>query len=410
MSAAITHRARVSWGRRARSAGLLVASCVAVGCRAGQERPVRDSVALAIEGGETTPRRLASDATLTLFNAPRLVAPLRAVADSFALREAVSIQQESVDSLGAVRAMASLGKTPDVIALAADAFPRMLVPAHASWYVRFARDRMVLAYRDSSRGAAALDTTKWWTVLQRRGVRTGRVDPVSGPAGYRALLVMHLAEAHYAQPKLAARLAASSARNVHPDEASLVAALDSAGLDYIWTYESTARARNLRYMRLPHEIDLGEPSDSGLYAAVEVVVPLGSASDTAGRAARSTPSDTARDSVAAAKEDTLRVRGAPIVYGLSIPDRAPSPRYAERFVRFLLSEDGRRALEAAHLDVLERPVVVGADVPSSILVSLGTPATLALPGADVASADTAVVRPDASPGGSPDTAPPRRRR
>lgn len=404
------HRARVTWGHRARRAGLVVCGFVAAGCNAGRERAVRDSVALAIDGGETTPRRLASDATLTLFNTPRLAAAFRAVADSFAVREAVSVRPESVDSVSVAHAMGELGKTPDVIALAADAFPRALMPAHTRWYVRFATDRIVLAYRDSSRGAAALDSTNWWSVLQRRGVRTGRVDPSAGPAGYRALLVMRLAEAYYEQPKLAAKLAASSSRNVRPDEAGLVAALDSTALDYIWTYESTARAEALRYLRLPHEIDLGEPADSARYAAAEVAVPLGQPRDTLRRTAADTARETERDTVGGASGDTLRIRGAPIVYGISIPNDAPSPRHAERFVRFLFSAEGRRTLEAAHLDVLAQPVAVGSDVPPTILASLGGAAAPTTPNTGAPRADTAGRGPTAPTGRAPDTAAPQQRR
>jgi molybdate/tungstate transport system substrate-binding protein len=326
------------------------------------------------EGGETAPRRLASDATLTLLDVPVLAAPLRAAADSFGAREAVAVRQETVDSAGDAGVSAE-GKIADVIAAAADVFTRALVPARTSWYVVFARDRIVLAYRDSSPGAAAIDSTNWWKVLQRRGVRIGRAEPASGPAGYRALLVMQLAETHYHQPKLGDKLLASSRRSVRPNEAALVAALDSAALDYIWVHESRARAAGLRYMRLPHEIDLGELADSALYAAVDVTLPAAPSADTVPSARR----DTARVA------DTLRVRGAPIVYGVSILNDAPRPRYAERFLRFLLSDDGRRVLEGAHLDVLPKPVAVGTNVPAAILRSLGDAAP-SVPAADTTAA------------------------
>jgi molybdate/tungstate transport system substrate-binding protein len=276
------------------------------------------------------------------------------------------------------------GKTADVIAAAADVFTRALVPARTSWYVVFARDRIVLAYRDSSRGAAAIDSTNWWKVLQRRGVRIGRAELASGPAGYRALLVMQLAETHSRHPKLGDKLLASSRRSVRPNEAALVAALDSADLDYIWVHESRARAAGLRYVRLPHEIDLGELADSALYAAAEVTLPAVPSGDTVPSAGR----DTARaavsggaDTAATGVGDTRRVRGAPIVYGVSILNDAPRPRYAERFLRFLLSDDGRRVLEGAHLDVLPKPVAVGTNVPAAILGSLGDAAP-SVPAAD----------------------------
>ena len=337
---------------------LLVALCCVGGCTTGGERATRDSAALVVDSGEA-PRRLASDATLRILTSARLAQALRAAADSFAAHEAVQVVQESVagvQTAGGVdtaRVAAALGNKPDIVALAAEAFPQALVPARTTWYVLFARDRMVIAHGDSSRAAASIDSTNWWKAMQRRGVRVGRVTPTASPAGYRALLVMQLAEAYYNQPKLAAKLlAASPARYVVATEADLVAGLDSERIDYAFLHESTASAARLRYIRLPHEIDLGEPADSSRYASAEVVV--------------------VNDSLG----DTVRVRGAPIVFGASMLTGAPSPRYAERLLRFLFTAEGQRALREAYLDVLPRPVVVGSDAPAAIVAALGllTPA------------------------------------
>jgi molybdate/tungstate transport system substrate-binding protein len=367
-------------GPRSRRAWLIIASLLTAACGNAGERTIHDSAAMAVDGGDTAPRRLASDATLTLFNVSQLAVPLRAAADSFGAGEAVSVRQETVDT-------ARLGElgTADLVALPTDLFSRALMPTRTPWYVRFARDRIVLAYGDSSPGAATIDSTNWWKVLQRRGVRIGRVDPAAGPAGYRALLVMALAESHYDQPRLAATLRrASPAATMRPNEAALVSGLDSLDLDYIWTHESTARAARLHYLRLPAEIDLGEPADSALYAAAEVVVPL-MAADTARRVAKR---DTTRDSVESSTVDTVRMHGAPILYGISILNDASSPRHAERFLRYLFSDAGRRVLESAHLDVLTRPTAVGTDVPPTILASLGEGAT-PVPGVADTTRDTA---------------------
>lgn len=37
-----------------------------------------------------------------------------------------------------------------------EVFPGILMPAHVSWYARFARNRMVLAHTDRSRGATEI--------------------------------------------------------------------------------------------------------------------------------------------------------------------------------------------------------------------------------------------------------------
>ena len=385
MCVAMTNRPPgVARAQRVRRMIMVTATGLSAACTGAAERTVQDSAAMAVDSGDTAPPRLASDATLSLVNVARLTASLRAAADSFGVAEAVSIRQ-APDTTG----LRELGSTVDIAALPEDIFASRLIPQRTSWYVRFARDRVVLAYTDSSRGAATIDSTTWWKVLPRRGVRVGRVTPTA-PAGYRALIVMELAALHYDQPKLAAMLRQTTRDSaVAPNEAALVARLAAGELDYIWTHESTARAASLRYVRLPAEIDLGEIADSARYAAAEIVVPF-AASDPA---RRDTTTDTTGGSSERSTGDTIRVRGAPIVYGVSILNNAPSPRHAERFLRFLFSDDGRRVLRSAHLDALAQPTAVGTDVPPTILSALGGVSTPVLPATD-STRDTATIRPN----------------
>ena len=286
----------------------------------------------------------ADERTLVVFNAGSLARPIRAALDSFARRADVTVEQESAGSLETARKLTELGHVPDLVALAdAEVFPQLLMPAHTSWYVAFARNRMVIAYTPRSRAASEVTSDNWWRVLPRPGVEVGRADPNLDPNGYRTLLTLQLAERFYRQPGLAARLlAAAPARNVRPKEADLVALLQAGELDYIWSYESLAQAAGLSYLTLPHQIDLGTPADSAYYASASVKV--------RGRTPR----------------DTVLFRGQPIVYAFSVPRHAPHPKLAERFAAFLLSADGKAALRAARLDVLDQPVAVGQGAPPGV--------------------------------------------
>jgi molybdate/tungstate transport system substrate-binding protein len=281
---------------------------------------------------------------LIVYNAGSLARPLRAALDSFAARRQVEIQQENAGSLETARKLTELHKIPDVIALADyEVFPRLLMPAQTSWYAQFARNRMVIAYTPRSRHAAEIDGANWWRILLREDVEVGRANPHLDPNGYRALLVLQLAERHYGQPGLAQRLLAHAPeRNVRPKEADLVALLQAGELDYAWSYESLAQAANLSYVRLPPEIDLGSPADSARYAVASVRV------------------------VGASERDSIDFRGQPIVYGLSIPSQAPHPQLAADFVAFLLSDEGKRVLRAARLDALDQPVLIGTGAPASV--------------------------------------------
>jgi molybdate/tungstate transport system substrate-binding protein len=249
------------------------------------------------------------------------------------------VQQENGASLELARRITDLHRVPDVIALAdQEVFPQLLVPRATSWYVRFARNRMVLAYADRSKGAAQLTAANWHRVLLRPDVRVGRSDPRLAPVGYRTLLLYRLAESYYRQPGLAARLEARTPPTLFRANASeLVALLQAGELDYILDYESLARANRLRFVRLPPEIDLGDPARSREYARASV------------RVARRT--------------DTTTYVGSPIVYAVSVPRAAPHPGAGARFVAYLLSPAGQAVLRAHAVDALVTPELVGDSVP-----------------------------------------------
>jgi len=281
---------------------------------------------------------------IVVFNAGSLAIPIRVALDSFAAREHVTIAQENAGSLETARKLTELGHVPDVIALADyEVFPHYLMPDQVEWYMDFARNRMVLAYTRQSRFADEITSDNWWKVVQRPGVQVGRSDPNLDPNGYRTLLTMQLAEKHYGVPALSDSLLAHAPdNNVRPKEADLVGLVQAGEMDYIWSYESLASAAGLKMVRLPAAIDLSSPADSAAYASVQVRV--------RGR----TPGD------------SVTFRGQPIIYALSIPKRAPHMALAERFVAYLMSDEGKRLMRATGLDVLDAPIVVGSGVPDAV--------------------------------------------
>ena len=126
------------------------------------------------------------DQTLAVYTAGSLARPMRAALDSFAARTGARYELESAGSLETARKLTELGKIPDIIALAdEDVFPKLLVPEHATWYVRFAENRIILAYTDRSRYSAEIDSTNWRSVLLRPGLEIGRANPDLDPAGSR---------------------------------------------------------------------------------------------------------------------------------------------------------------------------------------------------------------------------------
>jgi molybdate/tungstate transport system substrate-binding protein len=310
-----------------------LATCALIACSSGETAKGSGAGSADSSGGD--------DRTLVVFNAGSLALPLRAALDSFAARERVTVQQENAGSLETARKLTELGKIPDLVAVADyEVIPLLLVPEHTTWYAKFARNRMVLAYSDRSRGAAEINTGNWWEVVTRPGVQVGRADPSLDPNGYRTLLVWQLAERFYKQPGLAQRmLATAPPRNVRPKEADLVGMLQAGEFDYIWSYESIAQGVGLKYVTLPEAIDLSAASDSAVYATATTRI--------AGKSPR----------------DSVTMRGQPIVYAFTVPTRAPHAALAAKFASYLASDEGRRVLRGAKLDVLDRYIVVGTGAP-----------------------------------------------
>jgi molybdate/tungstate transport system substrate-binding protein len=283
------------------------------------------------------------DTPFVVYTAASVTRPVRAVLDSFALRAGAGYEQESGASLELVRRVTELHHTPDVIVLADPDLFGSLLARVTSWHALFGRNRIVIAYTARSRGASEIDADNWWQVLARPGVQVGRADPNTDPSGYRTMLVWQLAARHYAIPDMEARmLRAAPSRNVRPREADQVALLQSGELDYIWTYENLAALMGLRFLKLPDDIDLGSPADSVAYAAASTRV-LGKRAG-----------------------DTLTLRGRPILFGVGVPQAAPHPAVAERFVAYLLSPEGRRILRREHFDALEEPALLGTNVPAAL--------------------------------------------
>ncbi|MFI5229033.1 MAG: extracellular solute-binding protein [Gemmatimonadales bacterium] len=277
-------------------------------------------------------------------NAASIARPVRALLDSFAARTGAKYDLEPGASLEIARRITELHRTPDVLLLAdPDVYPKLLMPRYVEWYAVFARNRIVLAYTRRSVGADRITADNWRTVIQGPGVQVGRADPNTDPSGYRTLLAMQLAERHYREPGLYQRLLANAPeRNVRPREAEQVALLQTHELDYIWTYENLARNDGLEFVKLPDDVDLGDAADSADYARVST------------RVAGAHPGD------------TVTMRGAPILFGLSIPVQAEHRALAERFVDYVLSAEGQRVMRGQRLDAIERPYTVGANVPEAV--------------------------------------------
>lgn len=296
-----------------RAVSALVLASTSIGCRPAPEGPL-------------------------IFAAAALGPPIRAL-DSVLGSEGAEARYrlETSPSLEAVRKLTDLGKVPDILAVAdLSLLDSLVVPAHASWYLVFGTNALVLAYGPRSQHADKLGTVPWHEVLRLPGVRTGRSDPLVDPSGYRTLMALDLAERHYRLPGLASRLLeAMPRRYMRHAEADLSAMVQSGELDYVWTYRNLAKAHGLQWVELPPEVNLEDPALASWYAGVELEIG------------------------AAAGRPGLRLQGRPILFGLTIPASAARPDLGRHFIDALTSSRGRAVLERNGFHLLAEPYVVG---------------------------------------------------
>ncbi len=308
-----------------------------------------------ISGNERTQMRV--------INAGSLMVPFSELEAAFEeLHPDVDVLIEGHGSIQVIRQVTELGAAADLIAVADHSLIPMMMygvqmpdgnSTYADWCLRFATNRLGLAYTQDSRCSGEIDTSNWFEVLARPDVRAGMSDPRFDSCGYRALMASQLAEIHYEDHTLFEGVigAFSPPIEVTEDEGcyciaipqvlrperitlrgssvALLATVQSGDIDYAFMYQSVAEQHGLLFLPFPEQIDLF--SDSFRQLAPELKVKLSYQ-----RFASVTPEFLCQ----------------PIVYGLTIPTNAPEAGLAVEFISFLLGPEGQEVFAANHQDAL----------------------------------------------------------
>ncbi len=263
---------------------------------------------------------------LIIFHAGSLSYPVKAICDSFKVRHPdVEIFTEAAGSKDCARKISDLKKNCDIM-LSSDykVIDDLLIPEYADWNIKFATNEMAIVYTEKSKFAEEINKDNWYNILLKKEVAFGRSDPESDPCGVRAVMTIQLAEKYYKQAGLLNKFCTKDLNYIRPKETDLIALLESKAVDYIFLYRSVAQQHNLKYLLLPDEINLKNENLSDFYATVSV--------ETTGK-----------------KPGTKNTeKGAPMIYGLTIPKNAPNYDLAVAFLSYFLDSSGGMAIMEAN--------------------------------------------------------------
>lgn len=297
---------------------------------------------------------------LVVFAAGSLIVPFADLEKAFESKYPnIDVHAQYHGSIQVIRHVTDLHVPIDVVATAdASLLPMLMYTTndpdtgqpYADWYIRFASNRLAIAYRPDSQYASEITADNWYKILTRSEVKVGLADPRFDAVGYRLLMVYALAGEYYHQPTIFTDMfkgqfsfplgiftennittitvpeIVETKTNSHiilrGASIELIALLESGDLDYAFEYESVIRQHGLNMIELPDALNLGEEADQQTYATVQV--------------------DESFQRFASVKPI---FRGERIGYGITIPSNALHPDAAALFVKFLLSPEGRAVME-----------------------------------------------------------------
>ncbi len=281
-----------------------------------------------------------SGESIVVLAAGSLAVPFGKIADEYEKMYGVKVNIETAGSVETVKKVSELHRQVDVVAVADyKAIQTYLVPNYTDWYVKFAKNELVITYTPQSRYANEITPDNWIEVLSRGDVRIGFSSPNDDPCGYRAVMMFYLADIFYNSTVFENVVENNTGIRIQdgkitvPDDSellngqgrvyikqksvALLSDLESGNIDYAIEYLSVAKQHNLSYIRLLDEVNLSNSSMADFYH--RAVVKLA---------------------------DGKEIEGDAINYAVTVPNNAPHRDFAYKFLRLLLGEDGKKILEA----------------------------------------------------------------
>ena len=229
-------------------------------------------------------------------------------------------------------------RKPDIF-VSADTTPIERLINHslplANWLVKFGSAELVIAYNPQSPFAPELlkasnGEIPWYKILEKEGLKFGRTDPELDPKGYYTIITAKLANIYYNDSTIKDKILGEdrNKEQILPEEI-LKSILDSGQIDATAAYKHEAIAKGLPYITLPDQINLSEPYYTNFYNKIYYKLGTGET-----------------------------ISGNPIFFSFTIPNTVENIEGAMSFVKFLLSENGKKILEKVGLSPIE-PILQG---------------------------------------------------
>lgn len=229
-------------------------------------------------------------------------------------------------------------RKPDIF-VSADTTPIERLINHslplANWLVKFGSAELVIAYNPQSPFAPELlkasnGEIPWYKILEKEGLKFGRTDPELDPKGYYTIITAKLANIYYNDSTIKDKILGEdrNKEQILPEEI-LKSILDSGQIDATAAYKHEAIAKGLPYITLPDQINLSEPNYTNFYNKIYYKLGTGET-----------------------------ISGNPIFFSFTIPNTVENIEGAMSFVKFLLSENGKKILEKVGLSPIE-PILQG---------------------------------------------------
>jgi molybdate/tungstate transport system substrate-binding protein len=271
---------------------------------------------------------------MTIFHAGSLAPPFEKAEKQFEEKHGVRVLREAKGSVASTKKITQRGKKASVLGVSDYRLIRdRILKEFGNWYAIFATNAMTIAYTDKSTDADEISPDNWWKVLTRDDVKFGHADPAIDPNGYRSVMAMQLGMIPFQGKKLYGEETYKTLRERETipagTESALIGQLQTGALDYAFEYQSAGASHDVKTVDLQPSVDLSKATAKYAKHYAKATV----------------------------KTESGTFTGAPIAYGITVPNVAKAPKLGARWVEFMTTKPGQQILTETGFTPTEPAVI-----------------------------------------------------